>query len=124
MSNERYRRLLADVKTRVREVTVEDYARDVAAGAKPLLIDVREADEWAAGHAPEAIHISRGVLEGSIEEEVPDVTTSIVLSCAGGNRSALAAENLQKMGYTNVASLIGGFGAWLKAGRPVVKSSK
>ncbi len=123
MSNDRYRRLLADVKTRITEITLDDYLSTAAAtsGAKPLLIDIREADEWAAGHAPEAIHISRGVLEGSIEETVPDVTTPIVLSCAGGNRSALSAENLQKMGYTRVSSLIGGFGAWQKSGLPVVK---
>lgn len=121
MSNDRYRRLLADVKTRITEVTLDDYLRTAATEDKPVLIDIREADEWAAGHAPEAIHISRGVLEGSIEEEVPDVTTPIVLSCAGGNRSALSAENLQKMGYTRVSSLIGGFGAWQKSGQPVVK---
>jgi phage shock protein E len=121
MSNDRYRRLLADVKTRINEITIENYMKSTATADKPLLIDIRETGEWAAGHAPEALHISRGVLEGSIEEEVPDVTTPIVLSCAGGNRSALSAESLQKMGYTRVSSLIGGFAAWTQAGLPVVK---
>jgi len=122
MSNDRYRRLLAEVKPRIHEITLEDYLKEVAAGQAPVLIDIREADEWAAGHAPEAKHISRGVLEGSIEEEIPDPSTPIVLSCAGGNRSALSAENLQKMGYTRVRSLIDGFSAWKKAGLPIAKS--
>ena len=121
MSNERFRSYIAEVKARIREVTVDGYLAEIAAGAKPVLIDVREADEVAGGHAPEALLISRGVLEGSIEEAVADVTTPIVLSCASGNRSALAAESLLKMGYTDVRSLAGGFKAWKQAGCPVMK---
>jgi rhodanese-related sulfurtransferase len=85
------------------------------------LIDVRDAEEFSAGHPVGAIHANRGTLEGKIEDIAPDVTSSIVLSCAGGNRSALAAESLWKMGYTHVASLIGGYRAWTQAGEPVEK---
>jgi phage shock protein E len=115
----RYQQLAADAKTRVREVTVQDLERTPLAPGT-VLIDVREADEWRAGHAVGAIHLSRGVLEGAIEEKVPAPDTPILLYCDGGNRSALAADNLQKMGYTNVASLAGGFRDWQKARLPVV----
>lgn len=115
----RYQQLAADAKTRVREVTVQDLERTPLAPGT-VLIDVREADEWRAGHAVGAIHLSRGVLEGAIEEKVPAPDTPILLYCDGGNRSALAADNLQKMGYTNIASLAGGFRDWQKARLPVV----
>lgn len=121
MSNERFRQYVSAVKSRIREVSVEDYLKEVARGGKPVLIDVREAGEVAGGHAPGALLISRGVLEGGIEDEVPDVQTPIVLSCASGNRSAFAAESLQHMGYRNVRSLAGGFKAWVAAGQPVTK---
>lgn len=117
----RFQKLAADTKTRITEIDLATYKKQATSPKPPLFIDVRDAEEFAAGHAPEAIHLSRGTLEGKIEGVVPDVNTPIVLSCAGGNRSAFAAESLQKMGYTNVASLIGGFGAWVKAGQPVVK---
>ena len=119
MSNERFRTYIAGVKSRIREVTVDGYLAEVVAGAKPVLIDVREADEVAQGHPAGALLISRGVLEGSIEDEVADAATPIVLSCASGNRSALAAESLQQMGYIDVRSLAGGFKAWKQAGAPV-----
>lgn len=121
-TNPRFKKLVAEAKGHIREITVAELtsleASDVT---KPILIDVRESEEFAAGHAAGALHLSRGTLEGKIEATVPDVTTAVVLYCASGNRSAFAAESLQKMGYTNVASLIGGFGAWLKADRPVEK---
>ncbi|MET0262074.1 MAG: rhodanese-like domain-containing protein [Rariglobus sp.] len=122
MSNDLFRNYVAEVKSRIREVSVEDYLKEVATGAKPVLIDVREASEVVRGHAPDAILISRGILEGEIEDEITDLSTPVVLSCASGNRSAFAAESLQRMGYTNVRSLAGGFKAWAAAGQPVVKS--
>ena len=121
-TNPRFQKLVAEAKRRIKEITVDELAAQAAPGEeKPILIDVRESEEFAAGHAPGALHLSRGTLEGKIEAAVPDTATPVVLYCAGGNRSAFAAENLQKMGYTRVVSLIGGFGAWLKAGRPVEK---
>ena len=115
----RYQQLVADAKERVREITVQDIERaPLTAGT--VLIDIREEREWRNGHAVGAIHLSRGILEGEIEEKVPDLDTPIVLYCAGGNRSALSADNLLKMGYTNVASLAGGFREWQKARLPVV----
>ena len=86
-----------------------------------VLIDVREDREWAEGHAAGAIHLSKGVIERDIESEIPDKSTTMVLYCGGGYRSALAADELQKMGYTNVISLDGGWRAWNQAGLPVEK---
>ena len=115
----RYQALVADAKTRVREINVQDIEREpLTAGT--VLIDIREDSEWSKGYAVGATHLSRGILEGEIEEKVPDLDTPIVLYCAGGNRSALSADNLLKMGYTNVASLAGGFREWQKARLPVV----
>jgi rhodanese-related sulfurtransferase len=115
----RYQSLVADAKTRIREVTVQEIERNpLPAGT--VLIDIRETDEWRAGYASGAVHLSRGILEGEIEERIPDLDTPIVLYCAGGNRSALAADNLQKMGYTNVRSLAGGFREWKKARLPII----
>ncbi|ATC65193.1 sulfurtransferase [Nibricoccus aquaticus] len=115
----RYEKLTTDAKTRIREITAQDIERTPLAPGT-VLIDVRETHEWHAGHAVGAIHLSRGLLEGAIEEKVPDLETPILLYCAGGNRSALAADNLQKMGYKNVTSLVGGFRDWQKARLPVV----
>ena len=106
----RFATLVAKAKENVREVSPEDAQREAAAGAK--LIDVREADEFARQSAPGAIHLSKGVLELKIEDAVPDTGTPIICYCGGGSRSALAAESLQRMGYTNVASMAGGFKAW------------
>jgi rhodanese-related sulfurtransferase len=116
MPSERFNKLANDAKTRVREVSPTQ-ARDVQQQGG-LLIDVREADEFAKGHAPGARHINRGVLELRIEDAAPDLATPIVCYCGGGGRSALAADNLQKMGYTNVASLAGGFKSWKDNGLP------
>lgn len=110
----RFQRLIADTKSRIAELSVETLAAELDLDPKPVLIDVREDDEFAKGAIPGAIHLSRGILEGNIEKAVPDTSADIVLYCAGGNRSALSADNLQKMGYTKVRSLIGGFGAWSK----------
>ena len=111
----RFQLLTADAKTRIVEVTVEELRAELAAGEKPLLIDIRETEEYAQGAVPGARHLARGVLEGRIEQAVPDPATPLVLYCAGGNRSALSADNLQKMGYTRVRSLAGGYGAWAKS---------
>ncbi len=118
-SQERYLQLTADAKMRVREVTVEQIEK-TPLPPETILIDVRESEEWKKGHAVGALHLSRGLIESEIEEKIPKLDTPIVLYCAGGNRSALAAESIQKMGYTNVASLAGGFRAWQKARLPVM----
>ena len=86
-----------------------------------VLIDVREDNEWAAGHAAGAIHLGKGIIERDIETEIPDKSTTLVLYCGGGYRSALAADALQKMGYTTAISLDGGWRAWVEAGLPVEK---
>jgi rhodanese-related sulfurtransferase len=112
----RFQQLTADAKSRIREVSATEAAREQAAGA--VLIDVREVEEFQHGHAAGAIHISRGVLELQIEELVSDEATPILLYCGGGSRSALSADSLQQMGYKNVASVAGGFRAWAMHGLP------
>ena len=109
----RFEKLTAEAKSKIREVTPEEAANMQREGA--VLIDVREGEEFAREHAAGAVHLSRGVLELKIEQAVPDEATPIVCYCGGGSRSALAAENLQRMGYTKVASLAGGFKAWKAA---------
>lgn len=111
-----YRDLVTEAKTRVREVTVEDVMMLPSGGGDAVVVDVREDREWAAGHLPGAVHLGRGVLEVQVRQVFPDPSTPLVLYCGGGNRSALAADVLQVMGYTNVASMSGGFRAWLAAG--------
>ena len=113
----RFQKLVADTKTRVTEISAADAAQEVQQGA--LLIDVRESDEWDESHALGAVHMSRGTIELDIEEKAPSLDTPIICHCGGGSRSALVAESLQKMGYTNVKSLAGGFKAWKQAGLPV-----
>ena len=114
-------KLVLDAKTRVTECSVADVKRRLDAGDKFLLVDVREESEWAAGHLPAAVHIGKGVIERDAEKKIPDPATPIVLYCGGGYRSALAADNLQKMGYTHAISLDGGWRAWNEAGLPVEK---
>jgi len=111
-------KVVDEVRPRIREVTLEEARQRLEANARALLIDVREDGEWAAGHARQAIHLGRGILERDIEATIPDPTTECILYCGGGYRSALAAEVAQRMGYTNVASLIGGYKALLAAGWP------
>jgi rhodanese-related sulfurtransferase len=112
----RFEQITADAKSRIREVSPSEASKQQADGA--ILIDVRESEDFAKGHARDAIHVSRGVLEMRIEEIAPDPATPILCYCGGGSRSALAADNLQKMGYSNVASVAGGFKAWKTAGLP------
>lgn len=111
-------KVVNEVRPRVREVTLEEARRRLEANAKALLIDVREDGEWTAGHARQAIHLGRGILERDIEKTVPDPDTECILYCGGGYRSALAAEVAQRMGYKNVSSLIGGYKALVAAGWP------
>ena len=113
-------KLVEDAKSRVHEVTVAETQRRLE-GRKALLIDVREESEWDAGHARGAIPMGKGVIERDIEARVPDRNAELILYCGGGFRSALAADNLQKMGYTNVASMAGGWRAWQAGGAPVEK---
>ena len=108
-----------DAKSRVRETNMEGYRKMIESGEKPLLVDVREDNEFAAGHAAGAVHIGKGVIERDIEAKAPDKNTKMVLYCGGGFRSALAADALQKMGYTNVISLDGGWRAYQQSGLPV-----
>ena len=113
--------LVNDAKKRVKESNVADVKQRLDAGEKLVLIDVREESEWARGHLPGAIHMGKGVIERDIEQRLPDAGTKVVLYCGGGFRSALAADNLQKMGYTNVESMDGGWKGWLDAGFPTQK---
>jgi rhodanese-related sulfurtransferase len=115
-------RLVDDAKSRVREIDVAGTRRQLEQ-KKAVLIDVREESEWAAGHARGALHLGKGVIERDIEQRVPDKSAPIILYCGGGFRSALSADNLQKMGYTNVVSMAGGWRAWQAEGAPVEKGS-
>lgn len=108
-------KLVDDAKSRIQEVTVEETRARKAANPKARLIDVREDHEWQAGHAAGAEHLGRGIIERDIETCVPDKSTELILYCGGGYRSALAADSLQKMGYTNVWSMAGGWKAWKEA---------
>lgn len=111
--------LVNDAKARIAQTDIAGY-RDLAASGVPfVLVDVREESEWAAGHAAGAIHLSKGVIERDVEKTVPDKGTKLVLYCGGGFRSALVADNLNKMGYTDVISLDGGWKAWKEAGLAV-----
>ncbi|HEX4168591.1 MAG TPA: rhodanese-like domain-containing protein [Bryobacteraceae bacterium] len=112
-------KLAEDAKRRVREVDIEGYKRLVANHEAGQLVDVREDNEWEAAHAAGAIHLSRGIIERDIEVTFPDKNTKLVLYCGGGFRSALAADNLQRMGYTNVLSLDGGWRAIEVSGLPL-----
>ena len=111
-------KLVDEAKARVREVSVDAVRRKLESG-KAKLIDVREESEWTAGHARGAKHLGKGVIERDIEDRVPDKSSEVILYCGGGFRSALAADNLQKMGYTNVWSMEGGWRAWQAANAPI-----
>src|SRR5262249_15631265 len=114
-------KLVNDAKTRVKETNVADVKRRKDDGEKFLLVDVREDNEWANGHLPGAVHMGLGIIERDIETAVPDTSTKMILYCGGGFRSALVADNLQKMGYTNVESMDGGWRGWTSAGLPTAK---
>jgi rhodanese-related sulfurtransferase len=115
-------RLVEDAKARVREVDVAETRRQLERN-EAVLVDVREESEWAAGHARGALHLGKGVIERDIEQRVPNKSASIILYCGGGFRSALSADNLQKMGYTNVFSMAGGWRAWRAEGAPTETGS-
>jgi len=114
-------KLVTDAKTRVCECTVDDLLARRERGEAFLLIDVREESEWARGHIPGARHLSKGIIERDIESAIPDHAAPLVLYCGGGFRSALAADNLQKMGYSNVLSMDGGWREWTEKLLPVEK---
>ena len=111
--------LVHDAKKRIRELTVHDVKKKLDAKERFHLVDVREDHEWSADHVTGAVHLGRGILERDAEEKFPDKSAEIVLYCGGGFRSALAADNLQKMGFTNVWSMDGGIRGWREAGFPV-----
>jgi rhodanese-related sulfurtransferase len=111
--------LVDNVRRQIQECTIEEMLRRRTAGDRFLLLDVREESEWAKGRIPGAEHLGKGVIERDIEERVPDTATPIVLYCGGGYRSALAALNLQTMGYTNVISMDGGYRGWCDRGLEV-----
>ena len=111
--------LVHDAKKRVRETDVHEINKRQKQGQSFHLVDVREDNEWNAAHLPGAIHLGRGIIERDIEKTIPDHNAEIVLYCGGGYRSALAADNLQKMGYTNVISMDGGFRVWKESGYPI-----
>lgn len=113
---EAFERLCQDARTRVREITIEELRQRQESGCEFHLFDVREDHEWEAGRIVGSSHLGRGIIERDIEGVVPDHDAQIILYCGGGYRSALAADNLQKMGYRNVISVAGGIRAWREAG--------
>jgi rhodanese-related sulfurtransferase len=115
----RFLKIVDDAKTRVRETNIAEVKKKIDKGEKFLLVDVREESEYAKDHLPGAIHLGKGIIERDVEEKVPDFNAEIVLYCGGGFRSALAADNLQKMGYTNVISMDGGIRDWREKGYPL-----
>lgn len=119
--SEGFLNIVNDAKTRVREVAVAETQQRMRENTDAKLIDVREDKEWDAAHASGAIHLGKGIIERDIERTVPEKNTEMILYCGGGYRSALAADALQKMGYTNVFSLAGGWRAWNEAGGEVEK---
>ena len=118
---EGFLKLVKDAKTRIKEVDYREIKKKFDAGEKMILVDTREDNEWARGHVPGAVHLGKGVIERDIERAIPDKDATIVLYCGGGYRSALAADNLQKMGYRNVISMDGGWRGWTESGYPVIK---
>ena len=117
----RFLNIVNDARSRVKETTVDEVKQKLDSGEKFMLVDVREESEFAKDHLPGAIHLGKGVIERDIEARVPDLNTPLILYCGGGFRSALAADNLQKMGYTNVESMDGGWRGWTTAGLPTAK---
>jgi rhodanese-related sulfurtransferase len=117
----RFLKIVEDAKTRVRETNVDEVKARLDRGDKFVLVDVREESEFQKDHLPNAIHLGKGVIERDIEQKIPDLNTPLVLYCGGGFRSALAADNLQKMGYTNVISMDGGVRGWREKGYPFTK---
>ena len=117
----RFLKIVEETRKRIREVTIDDVKAKLDRGEKFLLVDVREESEYAADHLPGAVHLGKGIIERDVEERVPDPATPMVLYCGGGFRSALAADNLQRMGYTKVLSMDGGIRGWRERGLPLTK---
>ncbi len=117
----RFLKIVEDAKKRIREVSIDDVKAKLDRGEQFLLVDVREESEYAADHLPGAVHLGKGIIERDVEDRVPDQNTPIVLYCGGGFRSALAADNLQKMGYTQVLSMDGGIRGWREKGFTLTK---
>jgi len=117
----RFLRIVEDAKTRIRETNVDDVKARVDRGEKFVLIDVREESEYAKDHLPGAMHLGKGIIERDIEGRVPNPNTEMILYCGGGFRSALSADNLQKMGYTRVISMDGGIREWREKGFPLAR---
>ena len=115
----RFLKIVQDAKARVRELTVDQVKAKVDRGERFHLVDVREESEWAKDHLPKATFLGKGIIERDIEQKVPDIGAEIVLYCGGGYRSALAADNLQKMGYANVYSMDGGIRGWREKQYPL-----
>ena len=117
----RFLKIVEESRKRVREISVDEVKRRMDRGDKVLLVDVREDNEWAKDHLPGAVHMGRGVIERDIEERVPDLNAPMISYCGGGFRSAMVADNLQKMGYTDVLSMDGGVREWREKGYPFTK---
>ena len=117
----RFLKIVEDARERVRELTVDQVKAKLDRGEKFHLVDVREESEWAKDHLPDAIHLGKGIIERDIEARVPDIAAELVLYCGGGFRSALTADNLQRMGYTNVFSMDGGIRGWREQGYALEK---
>jgi rhodanese-related sulfurtransferase len=111
--------LVNDAKSRIRETTIDAVKQRLDRGEKLLIVDVREDNEWAKDHLPGSLHLGKGIIERDAEAKLPDKAAEIILYCGGGFRSALAADNLQKMGYTNVVSMDGGIRDWRNKGYPL-----
>jgi len=117
----RFLKLVEDAKRRVKETTVDEIKARLDRGVTLQLVDVREESEYAKDHLPGAVHLGKGVIERDVEQRFPDTTAEIILYCGGGFRSALAADNLRKMGYANVVSMDGGVRGWRDKGFPMTK---
>jgi rhodanese-related sulfurtransferase len=118
---EGFLKLVKEAKTRIKEEDFRDIKKKLDAGEPMIIIDTREDNEWTRGHIPNAVHLGKGVIERDIEKAVPDKDATLVLYCGGGYRSALAADNLQKMGYRKVISMDGGWRGWTEAGFPTIR---
>jgi rhodanese-related sulfurtransferase len=118
---EGFLKLVKEAKTRIKEEDFRDIKKKLDAGEPMTIVDTREDNEWARGHIPNAVHLGKGVIERDIEKAIPDKDATLVLYCGGGYRSALAADNLQKMGYRNVISMDGGWRGWTEAGFPTIR---
>jgi len=117
----RFLKIVDDARSRIKETTVDEVKQKLDSGEKFTLIDVREESEFAKDHLPGALHMGKGVIERDVESRVPDLNAPLILYCGGGYRSALAADNLQKMGYTNVISMDGGVRGWREKGYPMTR---